>query len=57
LNAEAKATSPALAFRERLQKIDVKAVRNSRREFKTLIDAESEKLGALIRKIDIKVEQ
>jgi tripartite-type tricarboxylate transporter receptor subunit TctC len=57
LNAEAKAISQTPAYRERMQKIHIEAVGDSPAEFKALIDAESEKLGALIRKIDIKVEQ
>ena len=57
LNAEAKAISQTPAYRERMQKIHVEAVGDSPAEFKALIDAGSEKLGSLIRKIDIKVEQ
>jgi tripartite-type tricarboxylate transporter receptor subunit TctC len=53
----AKAISQTAAFRERMQKIHVEAVGDSPAEFRALINAESEKLGALIRKIDINVEQ
>jgi tripartite-type tricarboxylate transporter receptor subunit TctC len=56
LNAEAKAISQAPAYRERMQKIHFESVGDSPAEFKALIDAESVKLRALVRKIDIKVE-
>jgi hypothetical protein len=54
-NAEAISQTPA--YRERMQKIHVGAVGDSPAEFKALIGSELEKLGALMRKIDIKMEQ
>ncbi len=57
LNGEAKQISQQEAYRARMQKIHVEAVGNSIPEFKALIDSESERLGALIRKLDIKVAQ
>ena len=57
LNAEVKQITEQPAYRERMQKIHVEPVSDSPAEFKTLIDSESERLGALIRKIDIKVDQ
>ena len=57
LNSEAKQISQQAAYRERMQKIHVEAVGNSAAEFKALIDSESTRLGELIRKIDIKVDQ
>ena len=56
LNAEARAISQQPDYRASFDKIFVTAVGGSAAEFKTLIDAESERMGALIRKVDIKVE-
>ena len=57
LNADVKQITEQPAYRERMQKIHVEPVSDSPAEFKALINSESERLGALIRKIDIKIDQ
>jgi len=57
LNVEARAISQQPDYRASFDKIYVTAVGGSVAEFKTLIDAESERMGSLIRKVDIKIEQ
>jgi len=57
LNTEANQISRDAGYRERMAKIHVEAVADSVDEFKALIAKESDRLGALIRKIDIKVDQ
>jgi tripartite-type tricarboxylate transporter receptor subunit TctC len=57
LNTEAKKISQEPAYRERMQKIHVEAVGDSPAQFKRLIDSDSERLGALIKKIGIKMDQ
>ena len=57
LNAEARAISQQPDYSRDFDKIFVTAVGGSAAEFKTLIDAESERMGALIRKVGIKVER
>lgn len=57
LNAEAKEISRQPAYRANFEKIYVTPVGGSVAEFKTLIDSESARMGDLIRKVGIKVEQ
>ncbi len=57
LNAEAKAIAQLPAYRANLEKIYVTPEGGSPAEFKALIDKESERLGALIRQVGIKIEQ
>jgi tripartite-type tricarboxylate transporter receptor subunit TctC len=57
LNAIASQVTRDAAYRDRMLKIHVEAVGTTRAEFKALIEAESERLGALIRKIELKPEQ
>ncbi len=56
LNAEAKAISQQADYRASFGKIFVTPVGGTEAEFKTLIDAETERMGGLIRKIGIKIE-
>jgi tripartite-type tricarboxylate transporter receptor subunit TctC len=57
LNAESKAISEQPDYRASFDKIFVTAVGGSVADFKTLINSESERMWALIRKVDIKIEQ
>jgi tripartite-type tricarboxylate transporter receptor subunit TctC len=57
LNAEARAISQQPEYRANFDKIFVTPVGNSAEEFRTFIAAESGRMGALIRKIDIKIEE
>jgi tripartite-type tricarboxylate transporter receptor subunit TctC len=57
LNAEAKAISQQPTYRASFEKIYVTAVGGSVSEFKSLIASESDRMGALIRKVGIKIEQ
>jgi tripartite-type tricarboxylate transporter receptor subunit TctC len=57
LNAEARAISQQPEYRASFDKIFVTAVGGSVAEFKALIDSESDRMGALIRKVGIKIEQ
>ncbi|MFN3657979.1 MAG: Bug family tripartite tricarboxylate transporter substrate binding protein [Pseudolabrys sp.] len=56
LNAEAKAISQDPTYRANFEKIYVTPVGNSPAEFKALMDSETERLGALVRQVGIKVE-
>lgn len=57
LAAEAKAISQQPAYRASFEKIYVAPVGGSAAEFKTLIDAETARMGDLIRKVGVKIEQ
>ena len=57
LNAEAKAISQLPAYREKMLKIFVEPKGESIAEFKKLIDSESVRMGALIKKVGVKIEQ
>ena len=57
INAAAKAISQQPAYRANFEKIYVEPVGGSAAEFKTLIDSESTRMGELIKKVGIKVEQ
>lgn len=57
LNAEAKAISQQPAYRANFEKIYVTPVGDSPAEFQKLIDAESERMGQLIKQVGVKVEQ
>lgn len=57
INAAAKAISQQPAYRANFEKIYVEPVGGSAAEFKTLIDSESTRMGVLIKKVGIKVEQ
>jgi tripartite-type tricarboxylate transporter receptor subunit TctC len=56
LNAEAKAISQDPAYRANFAKIYVTPVGNDAAEFKSFIDLESERLGALVRQVGIAME-
>jgi len=57
LNAEAKAISQQPAYRANFEKIYVTPVGDSVAEFKSFIDSESARMGELIRKVGVKIEQ
>lgn len=57
LNAEAKAISQLPEYREKMLKIFVEPKGDSIAEFKTLIDSESTRMGNLIKKVGVKIEQ
>lgn len=57
LNAEAKAISQLPAYRANFEKIYVTPAPGSAAEFKALIDSESTRMGDLIKKVGVKVEQ
>lgn len=57
LNAEAKAISQQSEYRASFDKIYVTAIGGSVSDFKSLITSESDRMGALIRKVGIKIEQ
>lgn len=56
LVAEAKAISQQPTYRANFEKIYVTPVGNNPTEFKTLIDAETRRMGDLIKKVGIKLE-
>ena len=57
LNAEAKEICQEPDYRERMRKIYVEAVGGSAADFKQLIDSDSARLGGLIKKIGLKMDQ
>jgi tripartite-type tricarboxylate transporter receptor subunit TctC len=57
LNAEAKAISQLPAYRANFEKIFVEPVGGSAADFKTLIDSETVRMGELIAKVGVKIEQ
>lgn len=57
LNAEAKAISQLPAYRANFEKIYVTPVGGSAADFKTLIESESARMGDLIKKVGVKIEQ
>ncbi|MDP2410033.1 MAG: tripartite tricarboxylate transporter substrate binding protein [Pseudolabrys sp.] len=57
LNAEAKAISQLPEYREKMQKLFVEPQDKTIAEFKTLIDSESSRMEALIKKVGVKIEQ
>jgi len=56
LNAEAKLIVQQDAYRSRMEKIHVEAVATGIAEFKALIETESARMGELVRKIEVKLE-
>ncbi len=57
LNDAAKQISQQSVYRERFEKIFVTPVGGSTAEFKTLIDSESTRMGNLIKKVGVAIEQ
>ena len=57
LNDAAKQISQQSVYRERFEKIFVTPVGGSAAEFKTLIDSESTRMGNLIKKVGVAIEQ
>jgi tripartite-type tricarboxylate transporter receptor subunit TctC len=57
LTAEAKAISQQSAYRANFEKIYVTPVGGTAAEFKTLMDSETKRMGDLIKKADVRIEQ
>ena len=57
LTAEAKAISQQPAYRANFEKIYVTPVGGTAAEFKTLMDSETKRMGDLIKKADVRIEQ
>jgi tripartite-type tricarboxylate transporter receptor subunit TctC len=57
LTAEAKAISQQASYRANLEKIYVAPVGGTAAEFKKLMDEETKRMGELIKKADVKIEQ
>lgn len=57
LNAEAKTIAQQPDYRASLEKVYVTPASGTAAEFKTLMEAETKRMGDLVAKADVKIEQ